>query len=234
VAWKPDAATLVWGAVSRAVRSPTPFDVDVEERAGPITLSGNRAFRTEKLTAFELGLRMQPASTFSFSINSYYNLYDDLRTVELGTGPGLALVWRNGLRGHGYGVDAWADWRPTRWWTLSLGGSWLERRLHFATPAAAILGANQLGDDPSYVVKLRSSMNLAPQLRLDANFRAVGKLGSSGVKAYQELGGRLAWFPTPEVALSVSASNLLHDRHKEYPGGDLIPRRVLAGVELRF
>ena len=38
VAWKPAATTLVWGAVSRAVRSPTPFDVDVQEPSGLETL----------------------------------------------------------------------------------------------------------------------------------------------------------------------------------------------------
>jgi iron complex outermembrane receptor protein len=235
VSWKPAPTTLVWGAVSRAVRSPTPFDVDVEERAGPISLSGNRDFQTEKLTAFELGLRMQPTRALSFSINGYYNRYDDLRTVEIVPGgPGLKLVWANGLEGHGYGIDAWTDWRPTRWWTLSGGVSWIEKKLHFAAGASGILGTGQLGEDPSHVVKLRSSMNLGRHFRLDANFRAVGALGNSGVGAYQELGGRLAWLPAPGVVVSVSASNLLHDHHQEYPGGDLIPRRVLGGVELRF
>ena len=42
LAWKPSPTTLIWGAVSRAVRSPTPFDVDVEERVGPISISGDR------------------------------------------------------------------------------------------------------------------------------------------------------------------------------------------------
>lgn len=234
VAWKPEPSTLVWGAVSRAVRSPTPFDVDVEERAGPVSLSGDRNFRTEKLTAFELGLRMQPSATFSFSINGFYNRYDDLRTVEFIPGPGLVLVWGNGLQGDSYGIDGWADWRPTPWWTLSAGISWLEQRLHFAPGASGILGTNQAGNDPSYQAKLRSSMNLGRHFRLDANFRSIDALGGSGIDAYQELGGRFAWLATPEVVFSVSASNLLHDRHQEYPGGDLIPRQVMAGVELRF
>jgi iron complex outermembrane receptor protein len=177
---------------------------------------------------------MQPRSTISFSVSGFYNLYDDLRTVELVPGPGLTLAWGNGLRGHSYGIDGWADWRPTTWWTLSAGVSWLEARFRFAPGASGILGTNQLGDDPTYQAKLRSSMNLGPHFRLDANLRAVGALGSSGVGPYQELGGRLAWIPIPAVVLSVSASNILHDRHQEYPGGDLIPRRVMTGLELRF
>jgi hypothetical protein len=38
----------------------------------------------------------------------------------------------------------------------------------------------------------------------------------------------------PAITASVTVSNLLHDRHQEYPGGDLIPRRVMAGLELQI
>ena len=234
IAWKPRASTLLWGAISRAVRSPTPFDVDAQERAGIVSLSGNPNFRTEKLTAFELGTRVQPASTVSFSVNGYYNTYDDLRTVEIVPGPGLTLMWGNGLQGNSHGVDAWADWRTARWWTLSAGVSWLEEHFHFAPGASGILGTTQIGNDPSYQVKLRSAMNLGAHFRLDADFRAVGALVGSAVGGYRELGGRFAWIPSPAVVVSISGHNLLHARHQEYPGGDLIPRQVLACLELRY
>jgi iron complex outermembrane receptor protein len=77
-------------------------------------------------------------------------------------------------------------------------------------------------------------MNLGSEVSFDLNFRAVGALPASTVPAYQELGGRLAWRISPAVTLSVTGSNLLHDRHQEYPGGDLIQRRVMAGLELNL
>jgi iron complex outermembrane receptor protein len=236
VAWKPRSTVLVWGSVSRAVRSPTPFDEDVRELSGPVSLNGNPQFKTEKLTAYELGVRLQPTPRLSVSANGYYNVYDDLRSIELtATGPALLnFIWGNGLKGHTYGLDAWADWQPFGWWKISAGVSLIEQRLHFAKGATGILGTGQLGADPSHVFKLRSSMDLGSHLTLDADFRAVGALPGTTVRAYQELGGRLAWTPLPKITLSVSGFNLLHRSHQEYPGGDLIPRRVLAGVEFRY
>jgi iron complex outermembrane recepter protein len=216
------------------VRSPTPFDVDVEERFGPVSLSGNPTFRTEKLTAFELGTRVQPARGLSFSLALFYHRYDDLRTVEIVPGPGLSLSWGNGLKGNLYGFEAWADWRPTSWWTLAGGVTVLKRDFRFKAGATGILGTAQLGTDPPYYATLRSAMKLGPRVALDLDFRAVGALRDSAVPSYQELGGRLAWQVTPQITLLVTGSNLLHEHHQEYPGGDLIPRRVMAGVELRY
>lgn len=234
LAWKPAAAALVWGSVARAVRSPTPFDVDVEERAGPISLSGNPAFRTEKLTAFELGTRMQPARTVSFSATLFYHRYDDLRTVELVPGPGLSLGWDNGLEGKTYGLEAWADWQPAPWWKLAGGVTVLETDFTFKPGASGILGTAQLGTDPPYTGTLRSSMNLGSDVTFDLQLRAIGALRGSAIPAYEELGGRIAWRAAPRVTLSLAGANLLHDSHLEYPGADAIPRRIMAGAELAF
>ncbi len=236
IAWKPGPTALIWGSVGRAVRSPTPFDVDVEERvADLVSVSGDPNFHTEKLTAFELGTRLQPAASFSLSATLFYHLYDDLRSIEFVPGPALiSLGWGNGLEGKTYGAEAWADLRVTKWWTLAAGATVLERDFRFKEGASGLVGTSQLGNDPPYWITARSSMNLAETLTLDFDFRAVGALRASAIEAYQELGGRFAWQATPAMTLSLSGTNLLHDRHQEYPGGDLIPRRIMGGVELRF
>jgi iron complex outermembrane receptor protein len=237
VAWKLAPSALVWASAERAVRSPTPFDEDVQERVPPvISLSGNRLFTTEKLTAFELGTRLQPSAALSLSITGFYHRYDDLRSVELTNGPAtvLNLTWANNLEGHTYGAEAWADWRVAPWWTLSGGATVLWRHFTFEPGASGLVGTDQNGNDPPYTIKLRSSVNPLANVTFDAEFRAYGPLHSSAVKAYQELDARLAWLMTPRMALSVSGTSLLHDRHQEYPGGDFIPRRVMGGVELRY
>jgi iron complex outermembrane receptor protein len=236
LAWKPSEKALLWTSVSRAVRSPTPFDEDVEERVGPISISGNPGFLTEKLTAFEAGVRLQPAEKLTASLTAFYHLYDDLRTIEFNPGgPALVpLTWGNNLEGQTYGVEAWADLQVTNWWTLSGGATVLERKFSFDPGALGILGTAQLGNDPPYVLKLHSAMNPVSDITLDLDFRAYGALRQSTVPAYQELGTRLAWQATPQVTVSLSGSNLLHDRHQEYPGADAIPRRIVGGVELQF
>ncbi len=235
VAWKLRPSVLLWAAASRALRSPTPFDTDVEERVDVISVSGKPNFLPEKLTAFELGTRAQPAENLSLSATLFYHRYDDLRSIELANGPGLlALGWDNKIKGETYGADAWADWRPTAWWTLSAGATVLQRDFKAKPGSSMILGTDQVGNDPPYWITLRSSMAPLTDVTLDLDLRAVGALRDSAVPAYRELGGRLAWQVTRSMAVSLSAVNLLHKRHQEYPGGDLIPRRVMGGVELRF
>jgi iron complex outermembrane receptor protein len=239
LAWKVAPSALLWASAERAVRSPTPFDEDVQERSGGgIAILGNRQFQTEKLTSVEAGTRIQPAPSFSFSLTAFYHRYDDLRTIELGTGPLLLnLTWGNELQGETYGLEGWADWRVARWWTLAIGATVLERDLRFKPGASflsGVLGTSQVGNDPPYTVKLHSSMNPLSDVTFDVDFRAYGGLRDAPVKAYRELGGRLAWQATPAITVSLSGTNLLHDRHQEYPGGDFIPRRIMGGVELRY
>src|SRR3546814_6224172 len=75
---------MLWAAASRAIRSPTPFDRDVVETVGDtVFLIGPADFRSEKLTALEAGVRFVLTSQASLSVSSFYNLYDDLRNIEL-------------------------------------------------------------------------------------------------------------------------------------------------------
>ncbi|HEX3676175.1 MAG TPA: TonB-dependent receptor plug domain-containing protein [Sphingomicrobium sp.] len=230
----PAQSTLLWAAVSHAVRSATPFDEDVRESAPGITLTGDRNFQTEKLTAYELGLRLRPLSGLSFSATGFYHHYDDLRSVELGPGPGLNLFWGNELAGHSYGLEAWASARPFSWWTLSAGATLQKEQFHFKPGASApFIGTTQNGTDPDHWLTLQSSMNLGRSVTLDLNLRAVGRLADSDVPAYAELGGRFAWNASDHLQLSLLGANLLHAQHVEYPGGDAIGRKILVGLEWR-
>jgi iron complex outermembrane receptor protein len=230
LAWKPVAGTMIWAALSGAVRSPTPFDRDVQERAGTVSLMGDKSFRTEKLTAYELGLRTQPTRTISISATGFYNDYSRLRSIELLPGPGLNLTWGNNLYGHSYGLDSWFDWRPVRWWTITGGASLLTERFKFAPGASGLLGTAQLGSDPSQQFRLRSSLNLPAQIEFDATLRAVASLPSPYVPAYRELDVRIARPFSRRVNLELTGTNLLHAQHVEYPGAAFIPRRVMAGL----
>ncbi|MEA3058542.1 MAG: iron complex outerrane recepter protein, partial [Sphingomonadales bacterium] len=236
VAVKASDAFMAWGGVSRAVRSPTPFDTDVQERLGTIiAISGNPDFRTEKLTAYELGIRAQPLTAVSVTVTGFYHRYDDLRTIELGTGPALLnFFWGNNLKGNTHGAEAWASAQPLPWWTLSAGATLLHENFRFKPGATApFVGTSQNGVDPRHQFTLRSSMNLGPVVMFDLDLRSVGRLQQGGVPAYTELGGRLAWNVSRHLTLSVSGENLLHAHHVEYPGGDAISRSVLAGLQWR-
>ena len=238
LAWTPRDDAMVWGAVSRAIRAPTPFDEDVAESVGPLlALTGNRAFKPEQLTAYEVGFRGQPSSTFSLSVSPFYNVYKDLRSIEPSPVTGFyPLTWGNSIEGTTFGVDAWADWQLRSWWRLSPGFTVVHERLHFAPGASGLAGLSQETDDPSDQASLRSSMDLPYGLTFDARVRYVGALPDPALPAYTEVSARLAWRATERLELSLTGQNLLHERHLEFPAptGEEIDRSAYAGITWRL
>ncbi|MDX3899684.1 MAG: TonB-dependent receptor [Sphingobium sp.] len=237
LAWMPGRDILIWGAASRAIRSTTPFDRDVREYSGgTLFLTGSQDFVSEKLTAFELGTRFQPAKGLSVSITGFRHIYDDLRSIEPTSGAFLPLYWGNAIRGTSWGIDSWADWQATGWWKLSASLSFLHRDFRFGPGASALLGLTQLGSDPKHHATIRSSMDLGSGVTIDAGLRHVGPFPNPRLPPYLELDGRLGWQISNRLMLSVSGANLLHRYHQEYPGsaGNLIPRQIWAGLQWRW
>jgi iron complex outermembrane receptor protein len=240
LSWQLDARNQLWAAASRAIRSPTPFDVDVVELlavGGPVGLTGYTQFRPEKVWTYEAGYRTQPAPQLSFSVSAFYNVYDDLRTIEPAPGAFFPLHWGNLMAGDTYGIELWGNYQLTDWWRLSPGFSTVHKRLHFEPGASGILGLAQAGDDPHGHGSLTSSMDLGRNVTFDASLRYVAALPDPALPSYYEMGARIGWRACKSLELSVTGSNLLNARHYEFPaaaGGEQITRSVIAQGEWSF
>jgi iron complex outermembrane recepter protein len=239
VSWSlTDRATL-WAAASKAIRSPTPFDVDVVERFGPIlALAGNKAFRPEQVLTYETGTRIEAVSSLSFSLTAFYNDYDNLRTVEPASNTQFfPLSWQNLIKGDTFGIEGWANWQVMDWWRLSPGFRALREHLRFKPGAIEILGTTQAGDDPSTQANLASSLDLGHHFVVDATLRYVGALPNPSLPHYCQLNGRIGWRASSSLDLSLNGLNLLRARHYELPpalGGEGIYRSVQAEARWRF
>ena len=102
--WIPRPRNVVWGAVSRAVRTPTRLDVDIRSVLPDGRVVAHRRRRTVQrriVVAYELGYRVQPHPLVSVDIAAYHNEYDRLRSQE----PGPPIVLANGLRGRTNGLE---------------------------------------------------------------------------------------------------------------------------------
>jgi iron complex outermembrane receptor protein len=235
MSWTPTDASLVWGSVSRAIRSPTPFDDDVIEKLqGRPYLIGDSSFQPETLTAYELGARVQPSARASLSVSAYYNVYDDLRSIEPNAATFIPLAWGNGLEGRTWGVEAWGDWQVLSWWRLSPSFNAISEHFYFRPGASGFLGVQQIADDPKYQASIKSSMNLGRAFSLDADLRYVSDLPDPRIPAYFELNARVGWNLTSRLQLAIAGFNLLQARHQELPGGTEIPRSVLAELRWHF
>ncbi|HTM27736.1 MAG TPA: TonB-dependent receptor [Rhodanobacter sp.] len=237
LSWTPTENALWWVAASRAVRTPTPFDEDViVRRNGRTLLTGNPDFKREKVTAYEAGWRGQAATRSTVSVSLYYNVYDDLKTLEFPPPTLFPATWGNGMAGHTYGVETWASYAVTDWWRLDAGVVLQRQRLHLKPWASRLLGTWQGGNDPDHHGFLRSTMNLSARWTLNADLRKVGPLPNPHVPGYVEFNARLGWKASDRLELSLTGFNLLHPSHQEYvfPGSDRIGRSVLLDSRLRF
>lgn len=235
LSWTPTPGATFWGAVSRAVRAPTPFDTDVVENLGGVRfLVGDREFRSETLTAYEMGAKLQPSPRSTLSISAFYNAYDDLRSIEIAPGGFLPLRWGNRIEGHTYGAEAWGAYQVTDGWRLSGAVSYLDQDFEFQPGASGLLGLSQVANDPKYHASLTSSLNITPALTLDTALRYVSAFPEPRLPGFLELDGRLGWDVNDQVRISVSGRNLLHERRRQYTDGSYIPRSVFVDLLWRF
>ena len=239
LAWKAAEPVLLWTAVSRAVRSPTPVDVSIREYAGAFdVLNGASGFRPETLTAYEAGTRVQISPRASFSVSAYYDVYDDLRSVDLSPSGSLSLFqFGNLMAGNVFGVEFWGNLQVTDWWRLSGGFNLEHEDLRFLPGSTQVVGLAFVANDPGHHSTLDSAFKLGDSVTWDIFAREVGPLPHPQVPGYAELNTRIAWDITKSLQVSLSGFNLLHARHEEFLEVGTtteVPRTIYAQVRVRF
>ncbi len=235
LAWQLTDADLIWAAVSRAVRTPSRFDRDLFATG---LLAGGPNFVSEDLMAYEVGYRGQLLPDMSLSVSAYYNVYDNLRTVEASSAAIYPLQVRNNMRGNTYGIEAWGSYGVADWWRLSAGVNYIHKDLTLKPGNSDVFGLQFPGNDPDYQLSLRSSMNLRSNVTFDLDLRYIPALPAPVIPAYAEANVRLAWQASDAIELFVMGSNLLHARHAEFANPAIglreIPRTVTAGLNWEF
>ena len=222
LAWQATEADMIWGAISRAVRTPSKIDRELE---APGILVPAPDFGSEVLTAYELGYRGEPTPQISLSASLFYNVYDDLRSDRGTPVTVFPIQLINGTSGQTYGLEVWAKYGVTDWWRLSAGFNWLNRNFRVNNGVVDFARGQSEGQDPATQAQLRSNMNLFENWELDGALRTVGKVTQvipnapggqiSLVPGYVEADMRIGWHVTASTELAFSALNLLHQRHLE-------------------
>ncbi|HEY2070646.1 MAG TPA: TonB-dependent receptor [Rhizomicrobium sp.] len=219
LAWQQSQHTLFWASVSRAVRTPSKIDRELED---PGLLLPSPEFRSEKLTAYEAGYRGDFSDQISLSASLFFNHYNDLRSDDLVNGVTLPIMLENGIAGNTYGVEIWGDYKVTDWWKLSAGFNWLHKDLHVKPGHNDISLGQSEGQDPAWQAQLRSQMNISDDWEADIMLRAVDRVTrpfTNGqlelVPSYIDGDARIGWHITDTTELSLSGYNLLHRHHLE-------------------
>jgi iron complex outermembrane receptor protein len=88
--------------------------------------------------------------------------------------------------------------------------------LRFKPNSHDTFGVQAAGNDPTYQLSLRSSMNPVDHWELDLALRSIDHLPNPHVPGYVALDGRIGWNVSNAVELSLIGFNLLDRRHPEF------------------
>jgi len=247
IIWTPAGSHALWASVARAVRLPSRDERDVRltYNASPTplgvpavaVLNGDPAFRSEVLTAYEAGYRVQPASWFSLDVTGFYYDYGRLMSVEMGM-PTLTfsslspyvlvpLHFGNFSSARSEGAEVAANWMYGNRWKLSMGYSSLRMQTRRDPRSTSPYPDRTSGQNPANQFQVRSEWNVSRNWQFDTSAYYVSELSALYVPSYVRLDTRLGWRPGEKVEFSVGGQNLLSPHHLEF-----VPEALIQGTEI--
>lgn len=235
--WAVNNEHKIWGAISRALRTPTRVESDGEIKNAAFNTSqissllppglpftvvtqGNDNYDSEEVIAYELGYRFIPTESFSMDLALFFNDYDDLRTGELNqvfTGSGFTqyVTLTNGASAETYGVELSLKYRYSDFFQGHLAYSFLENKIE---------GYDGYGF-PRHQISLQGDFAISKNMQLNLWFRFVDKMdalysfdtsNTYEIDSYLTMDVRFAWQILPKLELSVVGQNLLRGDHVEF------------------
>jgi iron complex outermembrane recepter protein len=258
LAWSPDTLTTIWGAVSRAARTPSRGDREVfiqlpvippgtALNPGPLPVLPRAVPSTpnaETVDAVEMGWRRLWGQRLSTDVSLFYNQYRDFRgyrqlpqQVLFVPVPhvlaDLSLV--NDIKGEIYGAELAANLRATDSVRLRLAYSNANSRFRNGLDAEDAVTRLVVGASPRHKTSLQTSIDITARQQLDFWLRHVGALDYAAIPSYTTLDMRYGWRVARNFDVALVGQNLLERRHVEFIQ-DNIPaptREMQRGVYLR-
>src|SRR5882724_6740217 len=237
--WTPTPHQTLWGAVTRAVRTPSRLDQDLQltlllQPANPtiyLRVVGSKNFSSEQLLGSEFGYRTLIAKKLYVDLAVFQNAYDDLYGYGQGTifvensPPPPHVVFQlplaNALKGDTTGFEIAPNWKPVEWWELKGSYSFLHLYVHDKAGFTDNLNmVSDNGSSPHHQVVIQSLFSFTKKFEFDATYRYVSALPAQLVSAYGTVDVRLGWHPVPSWELSIVGQNLLQPHHPEF-GSDV-------------
>ncbi|MBI1301754.1 MAG: TonB-dependent receptor [Alphaproteobacteria bacterium] len=247
--WHPVDKQTIWGAVSRAVRTPSSIenDVDIVALVNPgippteLHIVGNPNQKSEELIAYELGHRVQLTQHFSVDTAVFFNDFSNLQTIG---SPGASFIGSNGNpvipytlnnlgEGHVYGLEMAALWNVNKNWRLAGSYTYLKMDLEVKPGTANTLeGTEDLAPRNQFAVQ--SYYNLTNTVQWDNMLYFVDEI-SAPADSYVRYDTRIAYLAQPGLEFSIIGRNLLGS-HTEFPSisNATVDRNIIGQILWRF
>lgn len=257
--WSIDPKLSVWGAVSRAVRTPSRFEHDLGLDIfgfdpgigvpGVARLVPNKQMDSEELLAYEIGIKAHPRNELSFDAAIFLNHYDNVNTfdyretfIDSSSGPKLVqpIVVGNNSEARAYGGEVSFDWHASS--RLRFVGTYSYLANNVVATANAADTDIELRQDycPAHQLSLRTQIKLGEDWELDPTLRYVDTISGLVIDSYVELDLRLGFRPSSEWEFALIGQNLLHESRQEFSNSPIgvyageVERAILGKVTWRF
>ena len=248
--WTPTPHQTLWASVTRAVRTPSRIDEDMQlsglASANPpvfFCICDNGKFVSETLLGYEAGYRKLLTSSIYVDVAAFHNKYNDLAsygdisisTVTSPPPPYILYSLRalNGVMGSANGGEISPDWKATRWMDLKATYSYVSLNLvDKPTNSKTSYVYSYEESSPHNEVTAQILFNLPKGFEFDPTYRYMGALPALSVKAYQTADARLGWHFAKMFDLSVSGQNLFQPHHSEF-GPVHVERSAYAEITWR-
>jgi len=248
--YTPVEGHAIWGAVSRAERTPTEADRDIDltiPGLPPQNLLGDRGTRSEELLSFELGYRFFAMERVNAEISLFWNEYESNSNFVLDPlQPPVTAYFANRNESTNRGGEVEVNVLPTDWWRVKMAYSYLHIDDDFDNGVFDLPSAKEKNSNPRHQFNVQSFFELPMGIEFDVSVYYVDGLPGvtptaqpDNVEQYVRLDLRLGYEPTDWLELSLVGQNLTDRRH--YEGNDFIggestqvPRSGYAKATLRF
>jgi iron complex outermembrane receptor protein len=257
ILWQVTEDHSLWGAVSRAVRTPGRGGDSFQNFAlqgyplGTLFLQGNAAYESENLIAYELGYRGDVSEDMFLDVTMFYNDYSDLRTTVVSGGGGGAtfLTSTNDGYGESYGLEIASVIGITDDFDVRLSSTYLKQTFHSKGTAAT--GALERDEErsPEWQHSVHANYRVNDEVSLNANAFYVDELTtyttSAGTRtqgkidAYVRLDLGVSWKPEENIEIKLVGQNLTDSYHQEfdeivYTTPSEVPRTAYIQVKYKF
>lgn len=248
--YTPSSHQTLWAAVTRAVRTPSRIDEDLQltglVTATPpifICVCDNRKFVSEALLGYEAGYRKLVTSSLYVDVAAFHNHYNDLTSygdaslsIVTSPPPGYILIsvpFANGIMGSTNGGEISPDWKASRRVEMRASYSYMTMSLEDKpTHTKTSYVSTYEGSSPHNEATAQMLFTLPKGFEFDPTYRYVGALPALGVNAYQTADARLGWRFAKRFELSLIGQNLIQPRHAE-AGSALVERSAYAQITWR-
>ena len=224
LAWIPSDFLMLWTSYSRAYRSPSRGTrnqtiLTTGTPGGYTGLVPDENFKSEKLDAYEAGVRINPLRGLQLDTSVFYNDYDRLRTFVAGPPIGSIAFPRyigNGGAAQNRGIELSATYQTSP--KLYLTGSFTHHDLNFKLDSGVTdnVFANDVKRWPRNMWNARVSYQISDDITYNLSSYYTGSMPANEVDGYSKIDTNIAWAIVDNAEIIFGVDNLTDSLHQEH------------------